>query len=85
LSYLLTYLQRSDVEKVLQRLRGSPVKVRSSGGGSKGARSFRDQNILESGLLDALFLPQKSWRPFFSCRSQNTKATNATEIVSLST
>ena len=30
---------------------------------SKGARSFRGQNILEPGHPDTLF-PQKSWRPF---------------------
>jgi len=50
---------------------------------SKGARSFRGQNILEPGHPDALF-SQKKLTTFFSRRLQNTKAANAPEIVSLS-
>ena len=39
---------------------------------SKGARSFRGQKILQPGHPDALFFLKKSWRPFLSCRPQNT-------------
>jgi len=44
---------------------------------SKVATSFRGQNIVEPGQLDAHI-------HFFSCRPQNTKAANETEIVSQS-
>jgi len=52
---------------------------------SKGARSFRGQNILEPGHPDALFFLKQidDLFYFFSRRSQSTKAANAAEIVSL--
>jgi len=45
---------------------------------SKGARSFRGQNLLKPGHPDALVFLKKVDDP------QNTKTTNAAEIVSLS-
>jgi len=51
---------------------------------SKGARSFRGQNILKPSHPDALFHQKVDDLFISSRRPQNTKAANAAEIVSLS-